>query len=140
MKPTLQRFAALGAVLVLVLAACGGGNATAGDGQTFETIPPTKAAALIEDAPEGLVVLDVRTAQEFAEGHLPGAVNVDFYASDFAEQLDRLQKDVPYVLYCRSGNRSGQTMPIMEQLGFREVHEIDGGIISWYAEGLPLEQ
>ncbi len=140
MKPTLERVVALGAVLTLVLAACSGGNTTAGDGQTFETIPATKAAAIIDDAPDGLVVLDVRTAQEFAEGHLPGAVNVDFYASDFADQLDQLDKDVPYVLYCRSGNRSGQTMPIMEQLGFREVHEIDGGIVSWYAEGLPLEQ
>jgi rhodanese-related sulfurtransferase len=85
------------------------------------------------------VLLDVRTAEEFNEARVPGSVNVDFYAADFASQLDTLAKDVPYVVYCRSGNRSSQTMNIMRDLGFLEVWDVDGGIISWNEAGLPLE-
>jgi len=125
-------------VLALVVAACGGGTATAE--QTFTTQTPAEIASYIQSDPPGLVILDVRTPEEFAQAHLPGAIEIDFYAPDFAQRLDELDKDVPYVLYCHSGNRSGQTMPVMKKLGFREVHEIQGGIANWYQAGLPLER
>jgi rhodanese-related sulfurtransferase len=64
---------------------------------------------------------------------------VDFYADDFAAQLDTLDKDVPYVLYCNSGNRSSDAVKTMKDLGFVEVYEIDGGIVNWYDQGFPIE-
>jgi rhodanese-related sulfurtransferase len=102
------------------------------------TVSPLEASQTIDSAPDGLVVLDVRTATEYAEGHIEGATLVDFYAADFEAQLAELDPAVPYVLYCRSGNRSGQTMPMMDRLGFLEVYEIDGGILAWTAASLPV--
>ncbi len=93
-------------------------------------------AAIASNPPEDLVILDVRTEEEFAEGHIDGAVMIDFYSDDFADQIADLDPDVPYLLYCRSGNRSGQTTAIMQDLGFSDVADIDGGILSWSQAGL----
>lgn len=101
------------------------------------TVSAQEAAAVIGE--RDVVVLDVRTPEEFAEGHLAGARNIDFYADDFADQLATLDPTVEYVLYCRSGNRSGQTMPILADLGFERVTEIDGGILAWAEADLPIE-
>ena len=80
----------------------------------------------------------MRTPEEFAEGHIEGAIMVDFYSEDFDAQLAGLDPDVPYVLYCRSGNRSGQTITKMEAIGFQSVDDIDGGVVAWADAGLPL--
>jgi rhodanese-related sulfurtransferase len=95
-------------------------------------------AALLDARPENLVVLDVRTPAEYQEGHLPDAALIDFYEADFAEQLAELDRDAPYLLYCRSGNRSGQARALMEQLGFTNVADVDGGILAWAADGYPV--
>lgn len=129
---------AVALALAVVVAACGGAGGTAVAEQVVETVDPAAALEIVEAAPEGLVILDVRTPEEFAEARLPGAINVDFYAPDFRDRLDALDKDVPYVLYCRSGSRSATVRELMRELGFREVHEIGGGILRWTAEGLPL--
>jgi len=106
----------------------------------LSTIFAVDAAAIAAAAPADLVVLDVRTPEEFAEGHLEGAVLVDFYDADFADQLAALDPDVPYLLYCRSGNRSGETLGVMEQLGFTSVADVDGGIVAWADAGLPVTE
>lgn len=138
----------------LLLASCGSDDpataegaetaveATVADGATgisgISTISVDAAAAITDNPPDGLVVLDVRTPEEFAEGHLDGAVLVNFYDADFAEQLAALDTDVPYLVYCRSGNRSGQALGVMEQLGFASVVDVDGGIVAWTDAGLPV--
>lgn len=110
----------------------------AGAVEGIATISPLDAAAITDDPPADLVVLDVRTPEEYAEGHLDGAVLVDFYDADFAEQLGALDPDVPYLVYCRSGNRSGQTLAIMDELGFESAVDVDGGILAWADAGLPV--
>jgi len=97
-----------------------------------------EAEAVRANPPDDLVILDVRTTEEFDSGHLEGAVMLDFYDPDFAAQIAELDPDVPYLLYCRSGNRSGQTAEIMEQLGFADVADVDGGILAWADAGLPI--
>jgi phage shock protein E len=121
--------AALGAVVV---AGCSSTTSTA-----VETVEPTAAADII-DTELGEVILDIRTHEEYNEGIIEGAINIDFYANDFAVQLDGLDKDAHYVVYCRSGNRSGQANSTFEELGFTNVTEIDGGIANWYSEDLPV--
>lgn len=111
---------------------------TAAEISGISTISVDEAAAIVDNPPADLVVLDVRTPEEFAEGHLEGAVLVDFYAADFADQLAALDADVPYLVYCRSGNRSGQALGVMEQLGFTSVVDVDGGIVAWTGAGLPV--
>jgi phage shock protein E len=126
-------------VLVLALSvlvtACSSDTTT----QSIELVSPTDAAQVIADDPAGLVVLDIRTPQEFNEARLADAVMVDFYAEDFAAQLGTLDKDVPYVMYCNSGNRSSEAVKTMKDLGFVEVYEIDGGIVNWYEQDFPIE-
>lgn len=93
---------------------------------------------VFESPPEGLVVLDVRTSEEFAGQRLPDATMIDFYSPDFAQQIADLDRDAPYLLYCRSGNRSGQAAELMEELGFTDVQDVDGGIVSWLEAGHPF--
>jgi rhodanese-related sulfurtransferase len=135
MKPRLIRslFLLILALSVLVTA-CSSDTTT----QTIELVSPADAARVIADDPVGLVVLDIRTLEEFNEAHLADAIMVDFYAEDFADQLDTLDKGVPYVLYCRTGNRSSDAVNTMEDLGFVEVYEIGGGIVNWYDQGYPV--
>lgn len=121
-------------VLAVLVTACSSGSDTA----TIELVAPEQAAQVIEDAPSGLVVLDIRTPEEFNEARLDGAINIDYYETNFADQLDTLDKNDPYVMYCRSGNRSSDAVKTMKDLGFTEVYEIDGGIVNWYESGFPI--
>jgi rhodanese-related sulfurtransferase len=120
-----------------LVAACGGGS-EAESQQGIRLISPADGAALLDDAPDELVILDVRTLEEFEEGHIDGAEMLDFYREDFSAQLDLLDKDQPYFIYCRSGSRSGQTRAIMEDLGFTDVVDVDGGVLAWTDAGLAL--
>ena len=133
----MRRLTMLLATVALLLAACGG-TATTDAGLNLTSV--TEVADIVTSPPEDLVVLDIRTPEEFAAGHLAGAINIDYYASDFESQLSGLDLDVPYVMYCNSGNRSGNTLPLMDSLGFSEVYELDGGIQAWLAANLPTEQ
>lgn len=151
---TRSRFVTVLVGAALVGASCGGDDDAIADSPSTEeaapaaeagaapsglvTVSPEQGAATIADAPEGLVILDVRTPEEFAEGHVDGAVMLDFYEPGFAAELAALDPTVPYVLYCRSGNRSGQTLAMMEELGFESVEDIGGGIVAWEAAGLPV--
>ncbi|MEL6981607.1 MAG: rhodanese-like domain-containing protein [Actinomycetota bacterium] len=114
----------------------GAETGAASDG--LRLVSPDAGASILADPPDDLVVLDVRTPEEFAEGHLADATLVDFYTEDFADQLAALDPDVPYLIYCRSGNRSGQTLALMEELGFTDVADVDGGILAWADAGLPV--
>jgi rhodanese-related sulfurtransferase len=118
----------LGAVVV---AGCSSSTAA------METVSPDTAATIIaEDSNE--VILDIRTPEEYDQGIIEGAINIDFYEPTFAADLDALDKDAHYVVYCRSDNRSGQAMSTFADLGFTNVTEIDGGIANWYEAGLPV--
>lgn len=101
-------------------------------------VSPDEAAEIQADPPDGLVVLDVRTPEEFAEGHLEGAVLLDIYRDDFAEELATFDRELPYLLYCRSGNRSEQARVLMTDLEFSDVADIDGGIVAWAEAGYPV--
>ncbi len=86
------------------------------------------------------VLLDVRTDNEFKEGYLKGAKNIDFHHESFEEAIDELDKGKKYLVYCRSGNRSRQTMFLMRELGFEEVYNLAGGIIAWREHGFNIEK
>lgn len=129
-------------LLALTLALSVLGTACSSDTitQSIELVSPATAAQVIEDDPAGLVVLDIRTLEEFNDARLADAIVVDFYADDFAAQLDTLDKNVPYVMYCRTGNRTSEAVKTMKKLGFVKVYEIDGGIVNWVEQGYPIER
>lgn len=123
----------------LFLGACGDSGDTATKSR-LELTSVSDIADIIASPPEGLVILDIRTADEFSGGHLAGAINIDYYGSDFEAKLRSLDPDVPYVMYCNSGNRSANALALMDSIGFQEVYELDGGIQAWYAAGQPVTQ
>ncbi len=85
----------------------------------------------------GFVIIDVRTPDEYQSFHIEGATNINFYSKDFQKILSTLPKDKTYLIYCRSGHRSGITKEIMENLGFTKIYNLKGGINSWVKEELP---
>jgi rhodanese-related sulfurtransferase len=117
-------------VAALGLAALSSCSSGSGNGSTLSV---DDFAARTHEA--GVVVLDVRTPDEFAAGHLAGAVNVDVESADFGTQISALDKETPYAVYCRSGNRSKVAMSAMTDAGFTEVADLDGGITAWAAAG-----
>ncbi|GIV71200.1 rhodanese-like domain-containing protein [Caldilinea sp.] len=82
------------------------------------------------------ILIDVRTPEEFAGGHIPGAVNIS--VEQLAQRLSEIPKDKPVVLYCRSGNRSNQAAQILERAGYSQIYDL-GGIITWAQQGYPIQ-
>ena len=98
------------------------------------------AAALLQNPPQGLVIVDVRTPAEFREGHLPGAVNMVYFGGPFETQVQSLPKTAPVLLYCRTGNRSGSAYDIMTKAGIGNILHMNEGITKWQQLGLPQEK
>jgi rhodanese-related sulfurtransferase len=92
----------------------------------------------IKVAEAGVITLDVRTPIEFAEGHIDGARLIDFQSGNFENEIAALDKNATYAVYCRSGNRSGQAVKVMQDAGFSNVFNMNGGVIDWANAGLPL--
>ena len=87
------------------------------------------------DKDANAVILDVRTEEEFNEGMIPGALNIDIYKGQgFIYSIEELDKSKNYYVYCRSGGRSGQACSIMSQLGFENAYNLLGGIMNWEGE------
>lgn len=86
------------------------------------------------------IILDVRTPEEFAEGHIPGAINLDVNGSNFKDEIGKLDKSKDYEVYCRSGKRSLKASEMMQSEGFTKVTNLDGGIMGWQEKGYPVEK
>ncbi|MFT4682848.1 MAG: rhodanese-related sulfurtransferase [Flavobacteriales bacterium] len=84
---------------------------------------------------EPFQLLDVRTPEECAEGVIENALAMDFYDDSFDADLNTLDPNVPVLVYCRSGGRSGKAMDMMQSKGFVEVYNLDGGITAWKEAG-----
>lgn len=102
----------------------------------FQTVAATTFAS--EIASKEAVILDIRTPEEYESGRIEGAVNIDYYASDFEENLEKLDRDAAYKVYCNSGNRSASALNLMEEMGFTNVVELDGGIQAWNLAQQPV--
>lgn len=91
-------------------------------------------------ASPGVQIIDVRTPEEFAQGHIEGAVNFPVELPDFGNQIATLDPAGTYAVYCRSGNRSQPAVAAMSQSGINGIYELETGIIGWEQAGLPLVQ
>lgn len=94
---------------------------------------------LMADKPHALL-LDVRTPQEWDEGHLQGAAHADYWGDEhaFQEAMDAIPRDRPVLVYCAGGGRSGLTAKELEEAGHQEVYNLEHGISGWIEEGLPV--
>src|SRR5690554_7216170 len=84
-------------------------------------------------------LIDVRTVDEFNEGHLKSAKNICVTDDDFKEKVANVDRNEPVYLYCRSGRRSARAGEILREMGFTEIYDMDGGILKWNEEDFELE-
>ncbi len=109
---------------------------TAFTAEPVKHVQAAEAAALI--AKGGVVIVDVRTADEFAEGHIADARNIDINAADFAAQLAKLDKTKPTLVHCQAGGRSTRALKTFQELGFEHLIHLDDGFGGWADAGKPV--
>lgn len=138
--------AALALLVAVVAAGCLATQSTGNPGDANSELPPygviTTQQAVdvilsLHNDPE-FVLLDIRTPAEVEAGHISGAATLDFYNATFRDDLAALDHDLTYLIYCRSGNRTGQAYSMMEGLGFEQVYDMGGGITQWIAADYPV--
>ena len=118
-------------ILILTLTACtfsreSSVNQSAG----IEKLDVEIFQSRVKETPNA-VVLDVRTPEEFAEGNIEGAINIDFKAPDFEQKIGELDKNKTYLVYCLSGIRSKKAADRMSELGFESLYVLNGGYSAW---------
>ena len=129
------------AALTLVALASGCGGSNSADDKSEANTPAAETTEVAEPSTvqdaitEGAKIIDVRTPEEFATGHLTDAVNIDLSDPDFAERIADLDKTASYVVYCASGNRAGTAIGIMREQGFDDL--LNGGGYEDLALGVP---
>ena len=97
-------------------------------------------AAILLEQDEKVVVLDIRTPQEFQQGHIAGTENVDFRSPEFRKKIEELGRDKPYLVHCASGGRSTRSLSVFEELQFKQMYHLEAGINGWIAAGQPVKQ
>ncbi len=120
--------------------ACGAAESKAPASPPAEVRHVDAAAAdkLIRE--QKVVILDLRTPEEFKAGHIAGATNLNYNAADFSQQLSRLDKDRTYLIHCASGGRSSAALPTFKKLKFQSIVHLDGGLRAWQKAGKPVEK
>ena len=135
MSRRLFMLAVLALVAVFAVAACDSGDASS-DVPGAYTVTAEEAVEMIEAGER--TVIDVRTPAEYDEAHIVGALLIDVNGPDFADQIAELDADEPYLVYCRSGNRSAQAASQMEDAGLKDIADA-GGLADLAAAGAPVE-
>lgn len=95
-----------------------------------------EAASLL--ATNQITILDIRTPNEFASGHIAGATNINYLSADFSDCLAQLDRSKSYLLHCAAGGRSTNALPKLARLGFTNIIHLDGGLKAWQAAGNPV--
>lgn len=115
-----------------LLAGCSSSN------EATKKVDPVEFSEVI--AQPGVIILDVRTPEEFNAGHIANAININMADSNFSSEVSKLDKNATVAVYCRSANRSAVATDEMAELGFTDMYDMQGGIIDWQAAGGPVVQ
>jgi rhodanese-related sulfurtransferase len=124
-------------VMILSLAGCGA-PAPEMKADASGRVTVADAMETIKQQNPKLVIMDVRTQYEYAQGHLSKAINVDYKMPDFENAISKMDKNNTYLVYCRTGRRSEEAQKTMQSLGFQHVYNLDGGMIKWSMANGPL--
>lgn len=123
--------------LTMIVAAVALINACeAQQGSVVQNLEPAEFNKKIKEV--GISLVDVRTAEENAEGHIANAILLDYTAEGFREKAAKLNRDLPVYVYCRSGGRSAKASDVFIELGFKQVYNLAGGITAWQNEGFEV--
>lgn len=109
-------------------------SATRESTEIVKLVSPEEAAAALEADPK-IIVIDVRTPEEYAQGHIAKALNIDVKGKDFSEKISLLERSKTYLVHCRSGVRSAASMKTLKELGFENILHLDSGLKGWIKAG-----
>lgn len=126
---------------LMALLACSPASQAQQSAKSPFLVTTLEGRALIESnqSDQSMIVLDVRTPEEFAAGHLPGAINISIADPAFGEKIGALDKQKPTFIYCRTQNRSAHAAQMMKQAGFTDLRVMNGGFSEWQGKGYPVE-
>lgn len=94
---------------------------------TIEVLTPEQ----FKDKSEGQTIIDIRTPQEYAQGHIEEAVNINYFDNQFLDKVSKFDKSKPVFIYCRSGNRTSSASRKLAKAGFEKVYDLQNGILNW---------
>ncbi len=117
-------------LLLCTILVVSGSSCQTNESPSYGVISPQEMETLREEQAD-LILIDVRTPQEVAAGKIEGALEIDFRSPDFQAQLDALDRDKPYGVYCKKGARSAAALKVMQELGFSKVYDLEGGYDAW---------
>ena len=120
-----------GLISVLVIAGCQNKPKT----EIITIVSPQQVDDAVYNDSE-IQLVDVRTKEEFLEGHLHKAQNICITDDDFKEKVAKLDKDHPVYVYCKGGGRSAKAAQILKEMGFKEIYDMEGGLMNWQNQGL----
>jgi rhodanese-related sulfurtransferase len=126
--------------VVAAVALCGLASIATAQDAPAPTITAADLTAAAAATPGDIVVVDVRTPQEFAAGHVPGAINLPYDDTQRLIAALTPDKGKTLVLYCRSGRRSGLAIETLRAAGFSDLVQLEGNMPGWEAEGRPVER
>lgn len=108
----------------------------------IRNLSPDQAEKLIQESPEpGLIIVDVRTSEEFEQGHIKGAVNIDFFDPDFEKKVKTLDRKKAIMLHCASGHRSAQAVDLLRNSkAFPQIYHLKDGFSGWKAAKKSVEK
>ncbi len=127
----------ISSVLIAIVASCGSQNTTE---IPINNVDVDTARDLVTQD-ETVIVLDVRTPEEYAMGHIEGALNINIAEVDFPERVSKLDRDKTYIVHCSANvknGRSAKSLEIMSSFGFDKLLNMEGGIVAWEQSGYPL--
>lgn len=104
---------------------------------TIELISPQEMKEISKM--EGVQLIDVRTPEEYKEGYIEGFQNIDFLSDTFSQEIEKLDKSKPVIVYCRSGRRSADCAKELKEKGFVKIYDLEGGIAKWEFEGMEVK-
>lgn len=112
-------------------------NCKKNQSEAIELITPAEMKEISEI--EGIQLVDVRTPAEYKEGHLPNALNIDFFDPNFEVNIQQLDKTKPVIVYCQRGSRSAKCASQLIANGFVKIYDLDRGFSKWKSSGFEVE-
>ena len=108
----------------------------------FKEVEPKEVFNILEKNRDNsdFVVLDVRTPEDYEEGHIENAYLLNIKSKDFGDELERMDKNRKYFVYCKTGRKSRKAVELMKERGYKEAHNIVGGMDKWKLRRLPVEK
>ncbi|WP_298237024.1 rhodanese-like domain-containing protein [uncultured Algibacter sp.] len=121
-------------LFLIVLVLCIGCKKTTNSNEQTKIVSPEEMQTLLQL--DDVQLVDVRTPQEYKDGYIDNALNIDFLSSDFKEKIEKLEKEKPVIVYCRSGKRSSKCTEVLVEAGFKKIYDLEGGFTKWKQKGL----